>query len=279
MHVLNGPKAREDILKQSTGTTRQRISRGNLKGVKVPLPPLIEQRRIAAILDKAEELRAKRRAAIALLDQLPQAIFLEMFGDPATNPLSWPLKRVGDLLLSANYGTSQKARSAGSWPMLRMNNLTANGHLDLREMKFIDLKPDDVPKYTVKRGDVLFNRTNSADLVGKTALYSRDEPAAFAGYLVRLRTSGVADPVFLSSFMNLSYTKRVLRSMAKSIVGMANINAKEVQTIAIPLPPVDLQHRFAARVEAIHLAKAPHQSALAECEALFGSLQSDAFPA
>jgi type I restriction enzyme, S subunit len=276
-HYFKTPAYRRRISSLAAGVNINNLRSEHIDELMLPFPPMDEQQRVAAILDKAEELRAKRRAALALLDQLPQAIFLEVFGDPATNPKGWPVVRIGDLLESANYGTSGKAGTVGRWPVLRMGNLTSDGHLDLGDLKYIDLSTTDVPKYTVRKGDILFNRTNSADLVGKTALYSHDEPVAFAGYLVRLRVNDRAVPVFIAAFMNLGYTKRVLRGMAKSIVGMANINAKEVQTIALPLPPLELQRRFAARVEAVERAKAEHESALAELDSLFASLQASAF--
>ena len=277
-HFMRSHKVRIDGTRKMTGSAGQRrVPKSFLESLQVPNLPLDEQRRIAGILDRAEELRAQRRAAIALLDQLPQAIFLEMFGDPATNPMDWPIVSVGDLLASANYGTSGKAGLSGEWPILRMGNITNDGQLDLQNLKYIDFKTIEVPKYTVKKGDLLFNRTNSAELVGKTALFSNEKPMAFAGYLVRLRVNEKADPQYLAVFMNLGYTKKVLRGMAKSIVGMANINAKEVQTIKLPRPPIELQTQFAARVDAIHRAKAAHQSALTELDALFASLQSRAF--
>lgn len=268
---------RPELERKAKGATFKQVNRADIGELVVALPKPEEQQRIAAILDQAEELRAKRRTAIALLDQLPQAIFLEMFRDPAANPMGWPVVQIGDLLESANYGSSGKAGLVGAWPILRMGNLTVEGHLDLEDLKYIDLAPNEIPKYTVRNGDLLFNRTNSADLVGKTALYTCDEPAAFAGYLVRLRVNERANPEFVAAFMNLGYTKRVLRSMAKSIVGMANINAKEVQAIAIPLPPFELQSQFAERVQVIRDAKAAHQSALAELDTLFVSLQAEAF--
>lgn len=268
---------RPSLERLGVGATFKEVSKAIVSRIQIPLPPLAEQRRIAAILDQAEELRSKRRAAIALLDQIPQAIFHEMFGDPATNPMGWPIRCVGDLLESANYGTSGKAGGVGNWPILRMGNLTTEGHLDLSELKYIDLSPTEVPKYTVEKGDILFNRTNSSDLVGKTALYNLDQTMAYAGYLVRLRVADKAVPEFLAAFMNLAYTKKVLRGMAKSIVGMANINAKEVQTITLPVPDVELQSEFANRVEAIHRTKAAHRDALAEIDALFDALRASAF--
>lgn len=268
---------RPELERKARGATFKQVNRADIGELRLALPPLDEQRRIAAILDQAEELRAKRRAAITLLDQLPQAIFLEMFGDPVTNPKGWPVVRIGDLLESANYGTSGKAGPVGAWPVLRMGNLTAEGHFDFADLKYIELAPHEIPKYTVRKGDILFNRTNSADLVGKTALYTAEDPAAYAGYLVRLRVNERANSEFMAAFMNLGYTKRVLRGMAKSIVGMANINAKEVQTIAIPQPPIELQTRFAERVHVIRNAKTAHQSALVELDILFASLQHSVF--
>jgi type I restriction enzyme, S subunit len=276
-HYLLTPRMVALASDRATGANLPRLSPKVLLEFPIPFPPLEVQRRIAAILDQAEELRSKRRAAIDLLDQLPQAIFLEMFGDPATNQMGWPMARIGDLLDSASYGTSGKAGTAGKWPVLRMGNITSAGHLDLTNLKYMDLTESEVSKYTVRKGDVLFNRTNSADLVGKTALYSYDEPVAFAGYLVRLRVNEKANPEFIAAYMNLGYTKKVLRGMAKSIVGMANINAKEVQSIAIPQPPMELQTMFAKQVESVRRAKEIHQIGLTECDALFNSLQSRFF--
>lgn len=268
---------RPELERKAKGATFKQVNRADIGELELALPEPEVQRRIAAILDQAEELRAKRRAAITLLDQLPQAIFLEMFGDPATNPKGMAVVRIGDLVESANYGTSGKAGPSGEWPVLRMGNLTSEGHLDLGDLKYMDLSEAEIPKYTVKKGDILFNRTNSADLVGKTALYWHDEPVAFAGYLVRLRVNAKAAPEFIAAFMNLGYTKKVLRGMAKSIVGMANINAKEVQTIALPVPPISQQNQFVEKLNAIRSARTAHQSALAELDVLFTSLQAAAF--
>jgi type I restriction enzyme S subunit len=243
--------------------------------IRVPLPLLDEQRRIAAILDKAEELRTKRRQALTGLDAFTQSIFHSMFGDPISNPMGWPMVRVGDALESAKYGSSEKAALVGTTPVLRMNNLTYGGQLDLSQMKYLSGDVDE--KYLVRLGDVLFNRTNSAELVGKTAVYTGPEPMAYAGYLVRLRTNASCRPHFLGTFMNLPSTKKTLRNMCKSIVGMANINAQEVQTIKMPLPHVEKQNDFEARLMAINHLKDHNHAQLRELDTLFASLQHRAF--
>ena len=96
----------------------------------------------------------------------------------------------------------------------------------------------------VQTGDVLFNRTNSKDLVGKTCYFYGDEPMIIAGYIIRLRMNGKVLPEYLSVFMNLERSKKMLYSMAKGAVGQANINAKEVQSIEIVIPPMDIQNSF-----------------------------------
>lgn len=276
-HYLRSASARRFIKSRAKTSTMTTIDQGGISAIPVPLPPLPEQRRIAAILDKADALRTKRREALAQLDRLAQSIFVEMFGDPATNPKGWPVSRIGDLLESASYGTSEKSDTSGQFPVLRMNNITRTGEMDFTDLKYMDLDASEHERYLVKAGDVLFNRTNSAELVGKTSIYREAEPMAYAGYLVRLRTNADNDPEYLAAFMNTPYTKRVLRGMCKSIIGMANINATEVQNIKIAQPPLELQVQFRERIESLNQVKTSHRAMLAELDGLFSSIQHRAF--
>lgn len=266
-----------DFYALASATTVPALRKSDLERLPVPLPPLPEQRRIAEILDKADALRAKRRAALAKLDTLTQSIFLDMFGDPATNPKGWPVRMIGDLLESASYGTSEKSGAAGAFPVLRMNNITRTGEIDLSELKYMNLDASDRERYLVRTGDILFNRTNSAELVGKTAIFRESQPMAFAGYLIRLRVNRENDPEYLARFLNTSYSKRVLRGMCKSIIGMANINATEVQGIRLPCPPHRVQREFAHRVGELEKLRPVQRASLAELDALFASLQHRAF--
>ena len=237
-----------------------------------------EQKRIAGILDAADALRVKRREAIAQLDALLQSTFLTLFGDPIGNPMGWEMGRIRDLLESANYGTSKKARlENGAYPILRMNNITYSGEWDFRSLKYIDLDEKDLSKHLVYKGQILFNRTNSKELVGKTAVFRGDEPMAFAGYLVRGLVNELADPEYIGAFMNTPQMKQFLQNKCKSIVGMANINAKEFQSIPIPKPPVELQQYFTTIVKAIEKQEAQQRAHLAELDTLFAALQSRAF--
>ncbi|MXP21950.1 hypothetical protein GIY30_11375 [Gordonia sp. HNM0687] len=256
---------------------RKAIPFKRLASLNVPLPPLPEQRRIAAILDHADALRAKRRETIARLDELKQSIFIDMFGDPSANPRSLPIGSIGELVESARYGTSEKSSTEGKYPVLRMGNLTANGRIDVSDLKYMDLAADQLERYTVRSGDLLFNRTNSPDLVGKTAVYRSSDPAAYAGYLIRVRTNDNGDPEYISGYLNSRHGKAVLRSMCKSIIGMANINARELQGIKILKPPIVDQRAYAQSVAAVEAHQRSLEDEYVVLNSLFSSLQSRAF--
>ena len=258
------------------GATFLQVNKADIGSMEVPLPPLDEQRRIAAILDKADALRAKRREAIAKLDQLQQSVFVDTFGDPVKNSRGWPIHRICDLLESVKYGSSAKASLEGDVPILRMNNLTYSGEMDLDDLKYITTGQAE-EKYLVKSGDILFNRTNSKELVGKTAVYDGPTPMAYAGYLVRGRVLEGHVPEYISAFLNSLWGKAILRNMCKNIVGMANINAKEFGSIELPVPPTHLQVRFQKSVQSIREQKSTLQRHATQLDTLFASLQHRAF--
>lgn len=253
------------------------LNNKTLEQIKVPLLPLAEQQKIAAILDAADSLRQKDQQLVERYTALSQSLFLEMFGDPVTNQHGFEKGTIRDFISSANYGTSAKAQDGGMFPYLRMNNITYQGDMDFGSLKFINLAESEKPKYLVKKGDVLFNRTNSKELVGKTAIYAETAEMAIAGYLIRLRVNELANPYFIWGCLNSKHGKATLAHMCKSIVGMANINAQEVQNIESVLPPVSLQNQFAERIQLIEAQKQQAKLSLAKSEALFNSLLQRAF--
>lgn len=277
-HAMNNPVFRASLQHFVNKAVNQAsITTTNLKSLEIPLPPLDEQRRIAAILDKADALRRKRKRAVELLDVFTQSIFLEMFGDPETNPKGWKRGHISDLLEATQYGTSDKAGENGKFPILRMGNLTSDGRMDFTSLKYIDLGEKELDKYTVRRGDILFNRTNSADLVGKTAVFDRDERFAFAGYLVRARARPGVSPHYIASYLNSQHGKATLRGMAKSIVGMANINAKEMQSIPILIPDAKTQISYSNILASIEMTRTVSGRHMQLMDTSFASLQHRAF--
>lgn len=265
------------IFNNAYGVAQPNISPSDIGNFKIPLPPLAVQQKIAAVLDKADRLRRLRKQAIEKLDQLTQSVFLDMFGDPVTNPKNWEVGRIMDLVSQVNYGTSKKAGDIGMYPILRMGNITYNGGWNLNDKKYIDLEEEEKEKYFVKKGDLLFNRTNSKELVGKTAVFRENEAMAFAGYLIRVRANKHANTEYISGFLNSRYGKTILQNMCKNIIGMANINAQELQRIRILIPPVELQSRYANIVKKILNRKEYFHLQLMKIEQLFNSILQRAF--
>ncbi len=274
---------RTQTLLRSFGQKTTSISNLNLHRcleLELPLPPMEEQLRIAKILDHADSIQSKRSEALLKINSLVQSSFLEMFGDPATNPKRWDMGTIRDLVAEVKYGTAEKAHpSEGKFPVLRMNNITYEGNwkLDKEELKYVDLEPSDQEKYLVKDGDILFNRTNSKELVGKAAVYRDKRTMAYAGYLVRARANDKGHPDFISAFLNSKYGKATLMGMCKSIVGMANINAQELLGIPIYLPPHNIQEKFGLKMKAINAFKMKLNQGETCADELFQSVQQRAF--
>ena len=185
-----------------------------------------------------------------------------MFGTAADNSRGYPVGTISDVVCDVHYGTSRKASDDGDYAYLRMNNITYGGELDLADVKRISVPPKELEGCLVKKGDVLFNRTNSRELVGKTCSFMLDEPMVIAGYIIRLRMNGKVHPEYLSTFLNLDSSKKMLMAMSKGAVGQANINAKEVQAIEIVIPPIDVQQRFCQLVHQTDKSKFSVQIAI-----------------
>ena len=268
---------KSEILRNAGGAAQPNISTKSISEFKIPLPPLDQQKKIAAILDAADAYRQKTKALIEKYDALTQSLFLDMFGDPVTNPKGWEIVTIRDIITEAKYGTSSKADENGIYSYLRMNNITYKGHMDYSNLKYINVPDDQIHKYETKKGDILFNRTNSKELVGKTGIIATDDKMILAGYLIRLRMKEAYNPYFLWSHLNSKWAKITLKNMCKSIVGMANINAQELQNIKVVDPPMDLQNQFADSVQAIEAQKVQAEASLAQADHLFNSLLQRAF--
>jgi len=269
--------SKSELIGLARGVALQNISATIVKEYPIPLQTIEEQNRIVKILDRAQSLIEKRKQAISCLDDYIKAVFLDMFGDPVSNPKGWEVGKIGDLVSEINYGTSAKAGSIGKFPYLRMNNITYNGEFNLIDLKYIDLAESDINKYTVSKGDLLFNRTNSKELVGKTAVVNFGTSMAFAGYLIRVRTNKKAIPEYISGYLNSKHGKATLMHMCKSIVGMANINAKELQKIRILIPSVETQEHYKKIYDDMLSLKQKMQTQLKELEDNFQAQLRRAF--
>jgi type I restriction enzyme, S subunit len=268
-----------EIEDKTTFVTVKHISSKQINSIQIPLPPLAEQERIVRLLDEAESLRKLRGQVSERMEEFIPALFHEMFGDPSGNDKNWEIVKVGNLLTLCEYGTSQKANEDGNGiPVLRMGNVTYEGDLDITDLKHVELSDKEMKKQLLENGDVLFNRTNSRELVGKTGMWNGRFPAVAASYFIRIRFDAKKEhPQHFTTFMNLPYMKRRLTEMARGAVGQANINAQELQSIEVPLPPIDLQCEFAQRVQEAQDVRSAQARSKERVEALYQSMLSRAF--
>ena len=245
--VFNFCKSRkfiDDMVSKATGASYPAVSDKIIRSALVPNYTYEEQCNISKVLDSISDIIDKREAELFSLDELIKARFVELFGDPVKNPKGWEVVTIGDIATEVRYGTSKPAVEGGKYPYLRMNNITSDGHLDLNDLKYIDITEDEIEKCVVRKGDVLFNRTNSIELVGKTAVFDLLDDMVIAGYIIRVRLNERILPEVFSQYMNLEALKNILRSMAKGAVNQANINAQELQSIKVYIPDMGAQKKF-----------------------------------
>ena len=268
---------KKQISRLITGSAQLNFGPSHLRKIKVIVPPINIQNKIVQVLDKAQELIDKRKEQIEALDELVKSKFIEMFGDPITNQKNWEITTIGKIVTDVRYGTSKPAVDGGKYPYIRMNNITYSGYLDLDNLKYIDIEDEELEKCIVRKGDVLFNRTNSAELIGKTCVFNLDKPMIIAGYIIRIRLINEVLPIYLSMFLNSDYGKILLRGMAKGAVNQANINAQELKSIKIAKPPIELQNQFADFVKQVDKLKSEMEKSLKELEDNFNALMQRAF--
>lgn len=279
-HFLRQPSMVGYANSRAVGVNLPRLNPATLAEFQIPLPTVAEQRRIAKVLDRAEMLRVRRRAALTKLDSLTQSIFFDFFGDPATNPKDWPKIEMERLFSSPPiFGTMIPASvDGGSWLSLRVANIQ-DWQLDLRDQKFVELSATTLERHSVKDGDLLLARAiASQDHLGKAiVVYPNGRKWAFDSHLMRLRFGDKAEPEFIRNLLMTFGGRRLFLKVTRRSAVQFNVNTKEIAALKIPLPPMTLQREFALRVAAVEKLKAAHRASLLEMDALFASLQDRAF--
>ena len=244
-----------------------------LKRETVPLPPLEEQRRIAAILDQAETLRTHRRTALALLDSLTQSLFLDMFGDPVANPKGWPTPKFGEVGTLDRGISKHRPRNApellgGKHPLVQTGEVAnCDGYIRSYTSTYSDLGLRQSKMWPA--GTLCI--TIAAN-IAKTGILTFD--ACFPDSVVGFQADDPATVEYVRVW--LSFLQKALEDSAPESA-QKNINLAILRGLSIPLPPLPLQQPFATRIAAIEALKATHRRALAALDALFASLQQRAF--
>ena len=277
-HVLNSEEFEQDAVKNSKGIAQLNLSSKWIEEYEIPLPPLAEQKRIARILDAADALRAKRRDSLAQLDMLLQSTFLELFGDPVTNPKGWEIVELGSLSKFINGDRGSNYPSKGDFvhegvPFINAGHIKG-GKVDFAEMSYITRKRfDRLGSGKTKRGDIIYCLRGS---LGKTAVVHHQDDSAIASSLVILRPSPNCLAEYLYQYLISPFGQQEMRRYDNGS-SQPNLSAASVKKYLVSLPPLDLQNRFANIVESIEHQKTRLRAHLAELDTLFASLQSRAF--
>ena len=263
----------------ATGANYPAVSDAKVKASKIPLPPLAEQKRIAGILDAADALRARRREALAQLDTLLQSIFLDMFGDPVTNPMGWTKVRGGELfLVPPKIGTITPATGRG-YLVVRVGEI-GESRIAFERCGRVEISEKDFAKFRLEPGDTVIARAiGSKNHLGKASFFAGyDEATVIDSHVMRLRPDPVkCDGLWFYSLVSSDRGKLLLQQTGGATAVQFNINAKQASSVQVARPPLDLQHDFAAIVESVEHQKASQRAHLAELDTLFASLQSRAF--
>ncbi|MEH2447266.1 MAG: restriction endonuclease subunit S [Nostoc sp.] len=243
-YYLETEYVQSKMQREAKGTTQKFVGLGYLRDFPIILPPPSEQKRIVAILDEAFEgidraiANAENNLANSreLFESYLNAIFTQK-GD------GWVEKKLGDLCEKVEYGSSAKSLVEGEIPVLRMGNIK-NGAIDWSNLVYT-IDKEEINKYLRKYNDVLFNRTNSDEHVGKTAIYKGEMPAIFAGYLIRVhRKEELIDADFINFYLD-SYTAREYgKSIMSRSVNQANINGTKLKGYPISLPSLSTQKKI-----------------------------------
>jgi type I restriction enzyme S subunit len=270
-HFLRSPAFLAFATNVVAGAKMPRMVMGEFWAYPVPLPPLEDQRRIAAILDQAETLRTQRRQALTHLDTLTQSLFLDMFGEQTGFTLM-PLDQVCELITDGTHYTPTYADEGVIF--LSAKNVTS-GRIDWEQIKHIpeSLHQDLHKRVAPKLGDVLMAKNGTT---GVAAIVDRDCTFDIYVSLALLRPSSKIGSVFLHAALNSPLSKKQFNAALKGI-GVPNLHLKDIRGAKIPVPPLSLQQTFATRIQAIEALKATHRTALAQLDALFASLQQRAF--
>ena len=253
--------------------------------LQIPLPPLPEQKRIAGILDAADALRAKRREALAQLDTLLQSTFLDMFGDPVTNPMGWHVGRLEDYFSETRAGTccgpfgsalKKHEYVQDGIPVWGIDNVKPNQFIQERSLFITPAKFAQLRRYSVEPDDILISR---AGTVGRMCVaVPTVERSIIGSNLIRLTLNPAAMlPVYFACLYTFCGDRLPDLRASGDDKSYSFLNTTRLKSLVVPLPPLDLQHRFAAIVQSVEQQIASQRAHLNELDTLFTSLQARAF--
>lgn len=274
-HWLTSDDAKRQIKQAQVTATISNLSLGQLGELVVPAHSLPEQRRVARILDKADAIRRKRKEAIALTEELLRSTFLEMFGDPVTNPKGWAVSRLQELAEVIDYGVTASSTQAPVGPkFLRITDIQEN-RVEWNSVPYCECDETTGARAALREGDIVFARTGAT--TGKSfRIRQCPERAVFASYLIRVRPGTRVNSSFLAEFFQSHAYWNQIRSMAEG-AAQPGVNASKLGELLVPVPPMSKQREFENVSEQVMAMQGQIEDAIVESDRLFESLVDYAF--
>ena len=281
LRYLKGDWGNAQIWANTEGAVRHSLKFNGLENIRIPLPLLDDQIRIAHLLGRVEELIAQRKQHLQQLDELLKSVFLEMFGDPVRNEKGWEIKPLTTYMSEQpNNGLYKPQSSYGSGTkIIRIDSFHDGFVQNIDRLKRLEITEAELLKFKVKPFDVLINRVNSIEHLGKIGVVPMiSEPIVYESNMMRFRLHNERMlPIFLMYFWQTPYLKSQVTSRAKKAVNQASVNQQDVLGLLIPGPPIELQRTFASIFENVDSIKSRYKESLSNLEALYGALSQRAF--
>ena len=275
-YYLRQPSMVDLANSRSTGANLPRLSPKVLETFKIPLPPIEEQRRIAAILDKADGVRRKRKEAIRLTEELLKSTFLEMFGDPVTNPKGWEICELQNVCNRVTDGTHQPPNWADEGiPFIFVSNIV-NGEIDFKVSKHITEESwfELTSRCPIEINDILYTTVGS---YGNAALVRTKNRFCFQRHIAHIKPdSRSIEPEFLLGMMQSDWIRQQADKQARG-VAQKTLNLRELKKFTIFTPPIEEQKKYVKLRQGVEKQLSYYRSALEQSENLFNSLLQRAF--
>jgi type I restriction enzyme S subunit len=278
--MLKGQEAQILRIGVKKGATVHSLSNGFLESLHFPLPPLDEQRRIVGLLDRAAEIRRCADAARAKARAIIPALFLDTFGDPATNPKGWPvqsLNEIADIGSGLTKGRKLNGTPTEPTPYLRVANVQAD-RLDLTEIKMIDATDDDRVRCRLLPVDLLMTEGGDLDKLGRCAMWRGEiDLCLHQNHIFRVRMGRSVIPDYARAFMQSEAARGYFLRVAKRTTGIASINKTQLGQLPVWVPPLDLQTAFAEQASRLDSLARHLDAAAAKAEAMAAGLSAEVF--
>lgn len=273
-YFLRSPATVQAVVGRTAGSRMPRADMDFLLGLQIPLPAMDEQRRIVDVLSRAEGVVYLRRQAQIKAAELLPALFLDMFGDPASNPKGWPVAAFESVIRFTRYGPRFPNRdytdALKGGRILRTTDIKSDGTISVSEAPMLPMTDEEIAKYTLEPDTIVVTRTGAT--IGKVALFrGAKEPAVAGAYLIEIRLTDRVISDFVLHLLMSQYGQQKLTSGARA-VAQPNINVPTIAAIPVPVPPVDFQRKFVTKAQAVHSVAAQQDAALEKAQVTFDAL-------